>query len=96
MHLIIAMVTGHTLVRTNKAGKKHYHPSSNTLFSSTVLASYPYAKVFLIFGLLKLKIENTSKESLTLQSLTYHSHCVCPEPNADRLNLGLQTGDSTI
>lgn len=51
MHLLIAMVTGHTLVRTNKAGEKHYHPSSNILFSSTVLASYPYAKVFLLTGL---------------------------------------------
>jgi len=52
-------------------------------------------KVSLLSRLLKLKIQRTSK-GLTLESLTYHSHCVCPEPNADRLNLGLQTGDSTI
>ena len=90
------MVTGHTLVRTHKAGKKHSHPSSDRLFSSTVLASHPCANVFLLSRLSKLKIQSTSKEGLPLHSLTYHSHCVCPEPNADRLNLGLQTGDSTI
>lgn len=88
------MVTGLTLVGTNKASK-HHHPSSNALSSSAVFASHPYAKVSLLSRLLKLKIQRTSK-GLTLESLTYHSHCVCPEPNADRLNLGLQTGDSTI
>lgn len=85
------MVTGLTLVGTNKANK-HHHPSSNAWSSSAVFPSHPYAKASLLF---RLKIQRTSK-GLTLESLTYHSHCVCPEPNADRLNLGLQTGDSTI
>lgn len=86
------MVTGLTLVGTNKASK-HHHPSSNALSSSAVFASHPYAKSIIAFQ--TVKIQRTSK-GLTLESLTYHSHCVCPEPNADRLNLGLQTGDSTI
>lgn len=72
-----------------KAGKQHYHLSSAT-------ALYPYTEVFLLLGLLKHKIQSTSKAGLTPQSLTYRSRCVCPEPDADRLNLGLQTGDSTI